>query len=146
MTPVVAVLTRMVSMVPLTTMLGTGYATRIVNQHYDQKPQLPAVLAFEVDSFSRQLLRGPDGLSRSRVQTEVRADSKPVADSIAAAVHGDGLGEDASGLMGFIGPIGSPSFDIVNVEPAGRRSGYDADELRQYWVQQDYIVVSRGIA
>ncbi len=140
MTPVEAVITRLRDQAPLTAIVST----RIVNQHYPQTPTLPAVLAFEVDAFNGQHLRGPDGFARARVQVECRANSKPVADAVAAAVHGDGLD---SGLFGFAGSVGgSPAFDIVNVEDGGRRSGYDADERRQYWVQRDYMVMYRGTA
>ena len=142
MTPVVAVIARLRDAAPLTALVST----RVVNQHLGQNPTLPCVVAFEVDAFNGQHLRGPDGLGRARVQVESRAATKPVVDAVAAAVHGDGLGPNASGLFGWMGSVGSPSFDIVNVEDAGRRAGYDADELRQYWVQRDYIVKYRGVA
>lgn len=143
MTPVVAVITRLRAMTPLTDLVGS----RIVNQHYEQKPELPAVLVFEVDAIEgEQHLNGPGAsFSVARIQTECRALRKPVADAVADAVHGDGLGEDASGLYGWIGSLGgSPSFQIVNVKHGGRRSGYDAEALRQYWVQNDYLVIYRG--
>lgn len=142
MTPVVAAITRLRAMVTLTAIVGTN----IVNQHYTQRPTLPAVLAFEVDAFGGQHLRGADGLTRARIQVECRSESKVTTDAMAAAVHGDGLLWNASGLFGWVGSVGSPATDIVNVEDGGRRSGYDADELRQYWVQRDYIIVLRGIA
>ncbi len=140
MTPVDAVIARLRDQSPLTALVST----RIVNQHFHQKPVLPAVLAFEVDTFSGQHLRGPDGFSVARVQTECRATSKPVVDAVAAAIHGDGLGESASGLFGWAGSAGD--VDIVNVRDGGRRSGYDASELRQYWVQRDYLITYRGLS
>lgn len=143
MTPVVAAITVMRDSAPLTTLVDT----RVYNGILGQKPTLPCVLAWTISHVSRQLLRGPDGISRARIQTESRAVTKPAVDAVAAAVHGDGLGEQASGLFGFIGAVGgSPSFQIVNVEDAGLREGYDADELRQFWVQRDYMLIFRGIA
>lgn len=144
MTPEVATIHRLLDVTPLTALVGT----RIYNQHLPQKPTLPCVLVFRATGpFGGQHLRGYGGSSWARVQVEARAASKATADAIAAAVYGDGNGEDASGLFGWIGSVGgSPGFRIFNVEDAGGRSGYDADELRQYWDQRDFIVRFLGVA
>lgn len=143
MTPVVAAITVLRDASPLTALVGT----RIYNGTSGQHPVLPCVVVWTISEVRGLLLRGPDGLARARVQVESRATTKPVVDAVAAAVHGDGLGAQASGLFGFIGAVGgSPAFHIVNVESSGYREDYDADQLRQYWVQRDYMIHFRATA
>lgn len=143
MTPVVAAITVLRAIDALDDLVDA----RIYNGISGQHPVLPCVVVETISEVTRQLLRGPDGIVRARVQVESRARTKPVVDAVAAAVHGDGLGTSASGLFGFTGAVGgSPSFQITNVESVGYREDYDADELRQYWVQRDYMIHFRATA
>lgn len=141
MTPVVAAIARLLQCAPLTALVGS----RITNWHAPQAPTLPCVVVAKIWVGGGQHLRGPDGIARAHLQVESRATSRPVADAVAAAVHGDGLGADATGLFGFSGNVSG--FEIVNVSDAGNgRDGYDAAELRQYWSSRDYMVLFRGVA
>lgn len=144
MTPEVAAITRLLDVAPLTALVGQ----RVYNQHLPQTPTLPCVLVFRATGpFTEQLLRGPDGISNARVQVEARALTEQSAAGIASAFHGDGLGQNASGLFGWIGTVGgSPSFAITNVKAVGGGHGYYSDELRQYWNRRDYMLFFRGVA
>jgi hypothetical protein len=65
-------------------------------------------------------------------------------EAVADAVHGDGLGENASGVFGFIGDLGgSPAqMRILNARRVMKRGPlyeYDGDVVRLR-VQQDYLI------
>lgn len=140
MTAAKAAHARLLNISALTALVGT----QITVGKFAQQTPLPAVCVFLIDAIDDQHLRGPQGTPTARITVESRARTKAGVDAVAEAAHGDGLGTHATGLYGWIGTIGSPSFRIDNVRDAGRREGYDADELRQFYVQHDYFIDYRG--
>lgn len=113
-----------------------------------------AAVRFQViDENAPQHQRGPVGVTTTRVQTDAYVTAGPNAvssapltdvEAVAAAVHGDGLGEEASGLFGFVGDLGgSPAeYRILNVRRAMKRGPlYEYDnEVIRLRVQQDYLI------
>lgn len=116
-----------------------------------QSPVYPSVRVFRVDVIEGQHLRGPDGNARARVQIDAYTQQRSGVDpnqqvlNLAAAIHGDGLGPNASGVSGWIGGIGSPPFEILNCRPAGQFGPrFDAEELNTLTLSLDYFVTYRA--
>lgn len=107
------------------------------------EPTFPVICVHRIDQHGAMHLRGASGIKEARVQVDSVAmegsgvDHMAVAFAVDAAVDGPG---DGTGLLGFTGSIGSPTFTIHSVRPAGLRDGYDADELKQFKVMRDYTV------
>src|SRR5688572_22754983 len=84
-----------------------------------QKPTLPAVRVQRIGTVRDQHLRGPDGHQVTRVQVDAYAadvaDAYDTVEGLAAAIRGNGLGNVASGVWGWTGELGSPSFRIMNI-------------------------------
>lgn len=141
-----AIRDRLLALTPLTTLVGT----RVFLLAMPQSEKRGSVIVRPVDAVEPQQLRGPAGLNTSRIQTDayvtfgVSADPAADVAAIAAAVHGNGLGPNATGLFGWIGDLGgSPAqFLVRNVRLALRRGPMDEyeDERRYARVQQDYYV------
>lgn len=140
MTVVEAVRERLLACAGVTALVST----RIWKDLLPQKPTLPAVMVAEVSLDEPWHARGPVGMDTARVQVDAYASVKADADDIAEAVRGDGLGGSATGLAGWFGSVGSPSFEIVAVLPIGRRHNYFNQELRQWVVMRDYMVTYRA--
>lgn len=122
-------------------------STRVYTVKLPQRPTLPAVRVAVVNDPRGQHLRGPNGARRGRVQVDAYADEasgtdpNAAANAVASAIEGDGLGENASGVFGWKGSIGSPPFEVMNVyHAAGRRVEYEAAERREVRVMLDYYV------
>lgn len=120
---------------------------RVFLDRLPQSASYPAVRVTLVDEDAAYHQRGPVGLERARVQVDAYAqdgsgvDTKRVLSQLADAIHGDGIGADATGLSGFVGPVGSPAVDIrgcFRVLKLGPR--FDADELNVLTLTQDYYV------
>ena len=122
-------------------------STRVYQTILPQRPTLPAVRVMLVDDPRAQHFRGPEGTRKGRVQVDAYgggADPEAEAIALSAAIDGDGLGTNASGLFGWIGDIGSPPFEVLNVSYAsGRKKDYEAAEKREVRVILDYYVTYR---
>lgn len=123
-------------------------STRIFASHLPQGVTYPALLVRFVGENVDQHLRGRIGLQKDRVQVDAYAlemsgsDPYGVANAVADAVKGDGLGSDATGLFGWIGTVGGspPTARVRNVELLGRFEDYDPAEQRLVRVSRDYRV------
>ena len=83
----------------------------------------------------------PQDLVRARVQVDSVGATLADAEAVDAAVHGDGLGDGATGLSGWTGEVaGSPPFAIAQIAPLDARVLVDAEELNQVRVSRDYMV------
>jgi hypothetical protein len=141
-----AVRERLLDITPLTTLVGT----RVYPLVLQQNERRAAVRYQVIDGNALQHLRGPAGIQTTRVQIDSYVSWKdsatPLTDveAVADAVHGDGLGENASGVFGFIGDLGgSPAqMRILNARRVMKRGPlyeYDGDVVRLR-VQQDYLI------
>lgn len=126
--------------------IGTAAGARVHMQKLPQDATFPAVRVQWIDDVVDQHLRGPQP-PRSRVQVDAyvaeASSSDPWDDirTLADAIHGDGLGDNASGLFGWRGELGSPAIRVENVELIFRgRPLYEGDEIRLLRIQQDYRV------
>lgn len=133
-----AVRARLLVVTPLTTLVSTRIYTVILPQN----PTLPAVRVQRISQVEPMHLRGPVNLYRARVQVDAVATTKAGADAVDAAVQGDGLGDVATGLKGWMGTISG--FVVRAVLPIDVRDGYDADELKQFKVMRDFWVFFEG--
>ena len=136
------VVARLESITALTALVGA----RIYNQVVPESPRYPLVRVAFIDDDVPYHLRGPVGTKAARVQVDARAsdesgaDKKQTALNVMAAIEGDGLGRQATGLSGWIGSVGSPPFKVKGVFPQSRRDDYDPEELRVVTVSRDFIV------
>lgn len=150
MTVDTALWTRLLTLSAVTSLVdkdrtGLTVTPRIYTVVFPQDLALwPSVVVKHVDEGRGMHLRGPNGLIRTRVTVESAAKSKTAVDALDAAIDGNGLGPNASGLLGFQGSIGtSQPFWIKVIEPAGKRDDFIGEEfklfraMRDYWV--DYI-------
>jgi hypothetical protein len=124
-------------------------STRVYLEKLPQSPTYPCVRVQLVDDPQLYHVRGPQGSRRARVQVDAfvqevsGVDPQARVSALSAAIDGDGLGRDASGLSGFIGGIGSPPFEIQGCFRVDRTRRYDPDELRVLTMSQDYMVTYR---
>jgi hypothetical protein len=137
MTIEVAVIDRLLSLPPVAALVGT----RIYALILPQNPTLPAIRVERISQVEPMHLRGPINLFSARVQVDSVAISKAAADSVDAAVQGDGLGDIASGLKGFRGEVGSPGFLIRAVRVADVRESYgEIPERREFRISRDFFI------
>lgn len=142
MTPEDAVATRLLAIGAVTAIVGARIYMLMLPQH----PTLPAVRVQRIPGERGQHLRGPDGITRTRVQVdayaaEAGADAYSSVVALADAIRGNGLGPSASGLWGWIGTLGSPSLRVVNVTIEGDGGvEYEGDELRLLRYRQDFML------
>lgn len=126
--------------------IATPAGSRVWQLKLPQEPVLPAVRVQLVAGVHRQHLRGPDGLTFTRVQVdsfaaESGADPYDSVRDLADAIKGDGLGANASGLWGFTGEMGSPAIRVANVELVSDGPvDYEGEELKLLRIRQDYRV------
>lgn len=143
MTPEQAVLERILAIAAVTALVST----RVYMLKVRQGSAMPAIRVQRISGVNDYHQRGEIGLKRSRVQVDVYAGEASGGDpyasalNLAALVHGDGNGVNASGLSGWIGTTsGSPSIRILGVFLVDQAVGYEADEIREVRVRQDYMV------
>lgn len=141
-----AVRERLLAISPLTALVGDRVFAMVIRQGEKR-----ASVRYQfIDENAMQHQRGPVGVRTSRLQTDAFATVEPGAtpltavEAVADAVNGDGLGENATGMFGFIGDIGgSPAeYRILNVRRAMKRGPlYEYDnEVIRLRVQQDYLI------
>jgi hypothetical protein len=138
-----AIVGRLKGLSVVTALVGT----RIHLDRLPQSPDYPSVRVQEIDDEGSLYLRGPVGIKRARIQVDAfdreRSGHDPYAgaSAVAEAIYGNGAGDQATGLFGFVGFAGgSPAMRILVVEDGGRRRDYDPKELRVLTVSQDYLV------
>jgi hypothetical protein len=137
---------RLESLAPVAALVGD----RIYQLRLPQRSGLPAIRVQEISETEDLHLRGPSDLS-TRVQVDVYAQESSGSDpwasaaAVAEAVHGNGLGPQASGLSGWIGSLGGspPEIRVSLIRRVSRNQGYEAEELRLVWIRQDYRVFWR---
>lgn len=127
---------RLLACSPVTALVSTRITELVLSHSGD----LPAIRIQEISETQDAHMRGPSGCVVTRVQVDCVAASKASAEAVEAAVHGDGLGESATGLHGWKGTIDTPAVQVDAVFPAGRQEHYDADELKQFVVSRDYLI------
>lgn len=121
-------------------------STRIWQLKLPQNPTLPAIRVQQIGEVEDFHARGPVGLKRSRIQVDAYVPDSgsfyTAGTTLADAIHGNGLGVNATGLSGFIGELGGspPLIYIAAIFRDSRRPMYEADELRLLRVSQDYLV------
>lgn len=124
--------------------------SRVYLDKLPQSPTFPAVRVQLIDGLAGYHLRGPDGVSKARVQVDAYAHEDSGADPYAAvmaltdAINGDGFGTAATGLSGWKGEVGSPPFIVLGCFRTNRLRRYDPDELRLLTMSQDFMVWYRG--
>lgn len=141
-----AVRERLLAISPLTALVGDRVYPLVIRQGEKRG----AVRYQVIDENALQHLRGPAGIQTTRVQIDSYVSFKdsaaPLTDveAIAGAVHGDGLGEEASGVFGYRGDMGGspPQIRILNARRAMKRGPlYEyEDEVIRLRVQQDYLI------
>jgi hypothetical protein len=139
-----AIRERLLDITPLTALVST----RVYQLKLPQAPTLPAVRIQQISELDEFHFRGPDHLLVTRLQIDAYANEASgtnpydVAAAVANAIHGDGLGPQASGLSGWTGQsVGSPvAIHVAFVKRLSRQPMYEADELRLVRIRQDYQV------
>ncbi len=125
--------------------------------YLDKAPQstaFPVVVVQLIDDPGAYHLRGPQNPRRARIQVDVYAtetatnggDAYADAAAVADAIHGDGLGPGASGIAGWFGSAGSPALDIQGCFCIDRTRGYEAEDMREVRIRQDFYVDFRSQA
>lgn len=137
MTPDVAIRTRLLQITALTDLV----VSRIYAVTFPQGVTKPAVRVQQISREEDFHARGPIGIKAARMQVDVVAATKASADAVIEAVHGDGLGDTASGLSGWMGDLGSPPFSVRGIFPLDESESYESDELKQWRVRRDYRLV-----
>lgn len=132
---------RLLAIVAVTAIAGT----RIWIEKLPEHPTYPCVRVGLVSDGTGQHLRGPDGLFAARVQVDACAregsdDVYSIAAALEAAIYGDGLGTQASGLFGWIGFIGSPAVAFKHVDAGPRLVRFDPEEKRVLTMTRDYFI------
>lgn len=144
MTIEAAIAERLKGLTPVSALVGA----RVYQLVLRQGSILPAIRVQRVSGTRDYHLRGRTNLKESRIQVDVYASSEsgspyatPVA--VAAAVSGDGLGENATGLDGFKGDIGG-SPPTVRVEftrcTEDGRPEFEPDDLKQVRIRMEYRI------
>lgn len=123
-------------------------STRVTSLILPQKGTLPAVRVSLISKLHRAHLRGTVGLRRVRIQVDAVAgpsssDPYATANALDAAIHGDFVAGEATGLAGWQGTVGG--IDVRAVLPEDAREQYLGDELRQVVVSRDYFVEYVGM-
>lgn len=140
MTVDTAIRARLLTLTPVTDLVNQRIFTVILPQGVT----LPAIRVFRVGQDEPMHMRGPVNMFRARVQVDSVGVSKAQVDAVDAAVQGDGMGSNATGLKGFKGTIGSPAMTIHAIIPADVRDLYDPEELRQFKVSREFFVTFDG--
>jgi hypothetical protein len=134
-------------------LLGLAGVTALVSARVyllklPQSPTYPAVRIQPVGEFEEYHLRGRERILRSRVQVDAFTNEGSVSDpygtaaALADAIAGDGNGDVATGLSGFVGDLGGspPALHIAMCQRLERRVLYDPEELRVVRMVQDFDV------
>lgn len=135
-----AVYERLLTLSPVTALAGTRIRQLILRQG----EVLPAVRLQKIGTdMVQQHQRGPlvDRVSRIQIDAfvEVVGEWYTVASQLMEAIHGDGLGPNATGIFGFSGVISG--LTVNNVRFAGGAGPhFEHGERRIARLQRDYFV------
>lgn len=116
-------------------------STRIYGLKVRQGSDRPYVRVQRISRSEPFHARGPIGIKEARVQVDCVANTKLVAEQLIDAVHGDGLGDTASGLSGWKGEIGSPAVVVRGIFPLDDAEDFTSEELEIFRMRRDYRVV-----
>ena len=140
-----AIRTRIETLAPVIALVGD----RVYLDKAPQGTEYPVIVVQLIDDPASYHLRGPHGLRRARVQVDAYAtetsengnDAYLEASALAEAIHGDGLGPNATGIAGWFGTIdGSPDLTIQGCFCIDRTRGYEAEDMREIRIRQDFYV------
>jgi hypothetical protein len=131
---------RLLDCAPVTALVST----RVWKDIAPQKPVLPFVRVERVGQAQPIHLRGPVGVDEAVVMVTSVATTKAAAEALDAAVEGDGLGSQATGLFGWTGSLGSPAFTFRVVKHEDVKDGYVDSEFRQFFVKRLFRITYSG--
>lgn len=142
MNPEEAVAQRILTLPAVTAIVGT----RVWLVMLPQSPVTPCVRVQQISQLDEGLhQRGAGGVGWARVQVDAVAEVTDGGNgyvttrTLTEAIHGDGRGDGATGLLGWRGVIGPLTilgiFSIL--DPV---ADYTPDELRQIRMRRDYQV------
>ena len=139
MSPEEAVRQRILAMPPVTAIVSTRvYLIRI-----PQSPTLPCVRVQQISAIDEGAHeRGAGGVGWARVQVDAIATGSTAyttARQLTDAIHGDGRGPDATGLLGWRGVIGPLTITGIFSILDGVAE-FEPDELQQIRIRRDYQV------
>jgi len=142
MSPEEAIAQRILSLPAVTAIAGT----RVWLVMLPQSPETPCVRVQQISQIDQGLtLRGAGGVGWARVQVDAVCDMADggngytTARALTDAIHGDGLGDGATGLLGWKGTIAP--LEILGIfSLLDGVADYAPDELRQIKIRRDYQV------
>lgn len=142
MSPEEAVATRILALPAVTAIVGT----RVWLVMLPQSPVTPCVRVQQISQLDEGLhQRGAGGVGWARVQVDAVADVTDggngynTARTLTDAIHGDGRGDAATGLLGWRGVVGPLTITGI-VSMLDAVADYTPDELRQIRMRRDYAV------
>jgi hypothetical protein len=139
---------RLLAIAPLTALVGQ----RVFEVVLPQNEKRPAVRFLVLGAPRPTHRRGPVNHLLQRVQVDSYQPIGPInpladANAIAAAVLGNGLGDQATGLAGWRGELGGspPQLHIVDVDVTNDgQATIEMDEIRRVRIRQEYRVCWRA--
>lgn len=121
--------------------IGALVGPNIYQLRLPQRVTLPAIRVQLVDEPSDYHLRGTDNLRRTRIQTDVFSVEASGSDPYALATDvADAIDTVLSGFRGFVNTGSPPGLIIDGLFRMSRMPMYEAEELREVRIMQDYVV------
>jgi len=142
MTADTLVRTRLLAIPGVTAMV----ADRVYVLILPQNCPMPAIRVQQIDRDGPMHLRGPVGWITARVQVDYYAnrntggDGYWTAQQLAAAAQGDCASGQPSGLVGWRGALGTPPIRVDLIKLISEIPEYQAAELDELRIMQDYLV------
>lgn len=142
MSPEEAIAARILTLPAVTAIVGS----RVWVVMLPQSPETPAVRVQQISQVDQGLHdRGAGGVGWARVQVDAVCEwtdggnGYATARALTDAIHGDGRGPSASGLLGWKGTIGA--LEILGIFAIlDGVAEVDPDELEQLRIRRDYQV------
>lgn len=130
----------LLTLTPVTAIVGTGASARIRPDRLHQGDTLPAIIV-EIDNENhRNTLAGTGGLVYADVTLTCRADTKAASRALAEAVRLNGT-DPGTGFAGYSGTVNGQDLDIVlDDEVATFIRADDGSDQGYYDVLQSYEV------
>lgn len=142
MSPEEAVVARLLTLPAVTAIAGT----RIWLVMLPQSPQTPCVRVQQISRIDQGLHdRGAGGVGWARVQVDAvcqwsdGGNGYATGRALTEAIHGDGRGASASGLLGWLGEV-APLRILGIFSLLDEVAEVDPDELEQIKFRRDYQV------
>ena len=136
-----AIWTRVAGLTPVTTITPRVYLEKVA-----QGARYPLVLVQLISDPTQYHNRGPINSGIARIQVDATGqeasgvNARAQAEDLAAAIDGDGKGKLATGLSGFIGPIGSTGLYIQGIFRINRMPRLTPEEFNTFTMIQEYFV------